>query len=230
MQPNNQTNDNLFEILKQYIKENYYNNDSIEVKALSNIGRIQGGYAFKSKDLLDESTKNKVFKIKNISSNGIDIDNTQCIYDEIANKIDKKFLLTQGNVIIAMTGAELGKTGYMYGNEHRYFLNQRVGVVRGDDIFSELYLNCIFLQNDMQNILNSMGYGSAQPNISTTDIENIEIPIPKENELKEFYNVCNPIYNKLILNSEQNQYLIKLRDTLLPKLMNGEIDLDKIKI
>lgn len=227
---NNQINDNLFEILKQYIKENYYNNCSIEVKTLNNIGRIQGGYAFKSKDLLDESTKNKIFKIKNISSNGIDIENTQCIYDEIANKIDKKFLLTQGNVIIAMTGAELGKTGYMYGNKHRYFLNQRVGVIRGNDIFSELYLNCIFLQDDMQNILNSKGYGSAQPNISTTDIENIEIPIPKENELKEFYEVCNPIYNKLILNSEQNQYLIKLRDTLLPKLMNGEINLDKIEI
>lgn len=227
---NNQINDNLFEILKQYIKENYYNNCSIEVKALSNIGRIQGGYAFKSKDLLDESTKNKIFKIKNISSNGIDIENTQCIYDEIANKIDKKFLLTQGNVIIAMTGAELGKTGYMYGNEYRYFLNQRVGVIRGNDIFSELYLNCIFLQDDMQNILNSKGYGSAQPNISTTDIENIEIPIPNENELKEFYEVCNPIYNKLILNSEQNQYLMQLRDTLLPKLMNGEIDLDKVEI
>lgn len=227
---NNKINDNLFEILKQYIKENYYNNCNIKVKALNNIGRIQGGYAFKSKDLLDESTKNKIFKIKNISSNGIDIENTQCIYDEIADKIDKKFLLTQGNVIIAMTGAELGKTGYIYGNEHRYFLNQRVGVVRGNDIFNELYLNCIFLQDDMQNTLNSKGYGSAQPNISTTDIENIEIPIPEENELKDFYKVCNPIYNKLILNSEQNQCLIKLRDILLPKLMNGEIDLDKIEI
>lgn len=227
---NNQINENLFEIIKQYIKENCYNNCNIEVNALSNIGRIQGGYAFKSKDLLDGSTKNKIFKIKNISSNGIDIENTQCIYDEIANKIDKKFLLTQGNVIIAMTGAELGKSGYVYGNEYRYFLNQRVGVIRGNDIFSELYLNCIFLQDDMQNLLNSKGYGSAQPNISTTDIENIEIPIPKESELKEFYEVCNPIYKKLILNSEQNQYLIKLRDILLPKLMNGEIDLDKIEI
>ena len=227
---NSQINHNLFEILKQYIKENYFYNCSMEVKTLNNIGRIHGGYAFKSKDLLDESTKNKIFKIKNISSNGIDIENTQCIYDEIADKIDKKFLLTQGNVIIAMTGAELGKTGYMYGNEHRYFLNQRVGVIRGNDIFSELYLNCIFLQDDMQNLLNSKGYGSAQPNISTADIENIEIPIPKENELKEFFEVCNPIYKKLILNSEQNQYLIKLRDTLLPKLMNGEIDLDKIEI
>lgn len=227
---NNQTNDNLYKILEQYIKEHYYNNEFVQNGNVNDIGKIQGGYAFKSKDLLNETTNNKVLKIKNISASGVDIDNTQCVYDEVANKVDKKFLLLRGNVIIAMTGAELGKTGYLYGQDYRYFLNQRVGVIRGNDKYSELYLNCLFILNDMQNTLNSKGYGSAQPNISTSDIENIEIPIPKEDELETFYEKCNPIYSKMILNSEQNQSLTQLRDTLLPKLMNGEIDLDKIEI
>lgn len=227
---NNKINDNLFEVLKQYITEHYYINNDIQNSTINKIGKIQGGYAFKSKDLLDEVTNNKIFKIKNISSSGVDIDNTQCVYDEVADKVDKKFLLTRGDVIIAMTGAELGKTGYLFGKENSYFLNQRVGVVRGNDIFSSLYLNCVFLLEKMQNTLNSKGYGSAQPNISTSDIENIEIPIPDEIELKKFYEIANPIYNKMILNSEQNQYLTKLRDALLPKLMNGEIDLDNIEI
>ena len=220
----------MYKIIEQYIKEQYYNNENVQIGNVGNIGKIQGGYAFKSKDLLNDVTNNKIFKIKNISASGVDIDNTQCVYDEVADKVDKKFLLIRGNVIIAMTGAELGKTGYLYGNDNRYFLNQRVGVIRGNDKYSELYLNCLFLLKDMQNTLNSKGYGSAQPNISTSDIENIEVPIPKEDELKKFYEVCNPIYNKMILNSEQNQSLTQLRDTLLPKLMNGEIDLDKIEI
>lgn len=227
---NNQINDNLYKILEQYIKEHYYNNESVLNGIVSNVGKIQGGYAFKSKDLLDEPTNNKIFKIKNISESSVDIENTQCIYDEIAYKVDKKFLLVRGNVIIAMTGAELGKTGYLYGKDYRYFLNQRVGVIRGNDKYSELYLNCLFLLKDMQNTLNSKGYGSAQPNISTSDIENIEIPIPNEDDLKTFYEVCNPIYNKMILNSEQNQSLTQLRDTLLPKLMNGEINIDNIEV
>lgn len=230
IETNNQTNDNLYKILEQYIKEHYYNNEFVRNGNVNDIGKIQGGYAFKSKDLLNETTNNKVLKIKNISARGVDIDNTQCVYDEVANKVDKKFLLLRGNVIIAMTGAELGKTGYLYGQDYRYFLNQRVGVIRGNDKYSELYLNCLFILNDMQNTLNSKGYGSAQPNISTSDIENIEIPIPKEDELETFYEKCNPIYSKMILNSEQNQSLTQLRDTLLPKLMNGEIDLDKIEI
>lgn len=227
---NNQINDNLYKILEQYIKEHYYNNEFVQNGNVNDIGKIQGGYAFKSKDLLNETTNNKIFKIKNISASGVDIDNTQCVYDEVADKVDKKFLLLRGNVIIAMTGAELGKTGYLYGQDYRYFLNQRVGVIRGNDKYSELYLNCLFLLKDMQNTLNSKGYGSAQPNISTSDIENIEIPIPKEDELKTFYEICNPIYSKMILNSEQNQSLTQLRDTLLSKLMNGEIELDKIEI
>ena len=227
---NIQTNDNLYKILEQYIKEHYYNNEFVRNGNVNDIGKIQGGYAFKSKDLLNETTNNKVLKIKNISASGVDIDNTQCVYDEVADKVDKKFLLLRGNVIIAMTGAELGKTGYLYGQDYRYFLNQRVGVIRGNDKYSELYLNCLFLLKDMQNTLNSKGYGSAQPNISTSDIENIEIPIPKEDELETFYEKCNPIYSKMILNSEQNQSLTQLRDSLLPKLMNGEIDLDKIEI
>jgi len=230
IETNNQTNDNLYKILEQYIKEHYYNNEFVRNGNVNDIGKIQGGYAFKSKDLLNETTNNKVLKIKNISARGVDIDNTQCVYDEVANKVDKKFLLLRGNVIIAMTGAELGKTGYLYGQDYRYFLNQRVGVIRGNDKYSELYLNCLFILNDMQNTLNSKGYGSAQPNISTSDIENIEIPIPKEDELETFYEKCNPIYSKMILNSEQNQSLTQLRDNLLPKLMNGEIDLDKIEI
>lgn len=230
MNLNTKTNDNLYKILEQYIKEHYYNNEFVRNGNVNDIGKIQGGYAFKSKDLLNETTNNKVLKIKNISASGVDIDNTQCVYDEVANKVDKKFLLLRGNVIIAMTGAELGKTGYLYGQDYRYFLNQRVGVIRGNDKYSELYLNCLFILNDMQNTLNSKGYGSAQPNISTSDIENIEIPIPKEDELETFYEKCNPIYSKMILNSEQNQSLTQLRDTLLPKLMNGEIDLDKIEI
>ena len=61
---NNKINDNLFEVLKQYITEHYYINNDIQNSTINKIGKIQGGYAFKSKDLLDEVTNNKIFKIQ----------------------------------------------------------------------------------------------------------------------------------------------------------------------
>ena len=133
---NNKTNDNLYKILEQYIDEHYYNNEFVQNGNVSDIGKIQGGYAFKSKDLLDKTTNNKILKIKNIDVSGVDIDNTQYVYDEVADKVDKKFLIIRGNVIIAMTGAELGKTGYLYGRDYRYLLNQRVGVITGTDKYT----------------------------------------------------------------------------------------------
>ena len=226
---NNQINNNLLEIIQRIIKERFYN-DKLELVSISNFGKIQGGYAFKSNDLLDEKTKNRIVKIKNITTSNVDLENTQYILDNVAKNVDKKFQLYNGNVIIAMTGAELGKTGFIYGTNDKYFLNQRVGVVRGNSNIEELYLNQIFLLDSFQKMLNSKGYGSAQPNISTSDIESIEIPNPSIDELNEFYKIVNPMYNLMIENSIENMNLEQLRDTLLPKLMNGEIDLENIEI
>ena len=56
------------------------------------------------------------------------------------------------------------------------------------------------------------------------------IYIPNKEELKEFNLLCKSVIDKMNINQKENQKLEQLRDTLLPKLMNGEIDLDKVEI
>lgn len=223
---NNETNNNLYKLAIKYLKE-MQSDDEV---ALSIFGKIQGGYAFKSKDLLDTKTNNRIIKIKNLRNEiSADVVNSQFVEDEVIEKLDNKFKIQRGNVAIAMTGAELGKTGFIYGFDN-YCLNQRVGLVRGITREKELYLNILLLSQEFQDLLNSKGYGSAQPNVSTTDIENILIQNIEDENLVKFYETVSPIYAKIILNCEENLNLEQLRDTLLPKLMNGEIDLDNIEI
>ena len=223
---NSEINNNLYELVINYFKEKVEANEV----PVSKFAKIQGGYAFKSKDLIDTYTKNRIIKIKNLRSEiNTDVINSQFVEDEVVEKLDNKFRLSKGDVAIAMTGAELGKTGFIYGNDN-YYLNQRVGVVRGNNKESELYLNVLFLSDEFQTLLNSKGYGSAQPNVSTSDIENILINDIAEDSLNEFYERIKAIYKKIISNSEEILNLSELRDTLLPKLMNGEIDLDNIEI
>lgn len=223
---NNKLNNNLYELAINYLNEKV---EKTEVP-VSKFAKIQGGYAFKSKDLIDTYTKNRIIKIKNLRSEiNADVINSQFVENEVVEKLDNKFRLSKGDVAIAMTGAELGKTGFIYGNDN-YYLNQRVGVIRGNNKASELYLNILFLSDEFQTLLNSKGYGSAQPNVSTSDIENILINNITEDNLKELYEIIKPIYEKIISNSEEILNLDQLRDTLLPKLMNGEIDLDNIEI
>lgn len=223
---NNEINNNLYELAIKYLNEM----QSDEEVTLSKFGKIQGGYAFKSKDLLDTKTNNRIIKIKNLRNEiSANVINSQFVENEVIDKLDNKFKIKKGNVAIAMTGAELGKTGFIYGFDH-YYLNQRVGLVRGITKEKELYLNILLLSQEFQNLLNSKGYGSAQPNVSTADIENITIQNIEDDDLMKFYEIVNPIYKRIILNCEENLNLEQLRDTLLPKLMNGEIDLDNIEI
>ena len=223
---NNQINDNLFKFAINYLNDK---KEDTEVP-ISNFAKIQGGYAFKSKDLIDNKTKNRVIKIKNLRSElNANVINSQFVEDEVIASLDSKFKLNTGDVTIAMTGAELGKTGFIYGFDN-YYLNQRVGVIRGNNKERELYLKILLLSDEFQILLNSKGYGSAQPNISTSDIEGILINDISEVNLKDIYEKLNSVYYRIIYNCEENLNLEQLRDILLPKLMNGEIDLDKIEI
>ncbi len=192
---------------------------------ISKFAKIKGGYAFKSKDLIDNPTNNRIIKIKNLRNEiNADVINSQFVENKVINNLDIKFKLNKGDVTIAMTGAELGKTGFIYGFD-RYYLNQRVGVIRGKNKEKELYLRILFLSDKFQTLLNLKGYGSAQPNISTSDIENILINDITEDNLKDIYERLNSVYYRIISNCEENLNLEQLRDKLLPKLMNGEIDL-----
>ena len=56
------------------------------------------------------------------------------------------------------------------------------------------------------------------------------IYIPKEDELNEFENLAQIYTDKMFNIFKENEILEQLRDTLLPKLMNGEIELEKIEI
>ena len=77
-------------------------------------------------------------------------------------------------------------------------------------------------------ILNSVDYksmnrGSTQPLITQTDLKNVIIIIPPDEVSDDFENITADIMNNWYENNNQNKNLILMRDTLLPKLMSGEI-------
>ena len=79
---------------------------------------------------------------------------------------------------------------------------------------------------DNQDYIENAATGSAQPNISGTGIENCGFPILSEDLIKEYSLQVGELYEKFIFNLGQISTLSMLRDTLLPKLMNGEITIE----
>lgn len=197
---------------------------------IKDINDVKGGYAFKSSDLKDTG-KYGVIKIKNIQSGDIDINSCQYIDERIAQKAEA-FKLGGGDMLIAMTGAQVGKVGIMPKTEQHYYLNQRVGkfVPNKEYIVNNQYLSMCTSSEKFNIQINNVASGAAQPNISTSQIENIEILVPKAEILTQFETLVNPLYMETMVLKEKNAILKQTRDLLLPRLISGEIDVENLEI
>ena len=78
--------------------------------------------------------------------------------------------------------------------------------------------------------LASMNAGSAVPSMTTDILNAMEVVIPSASALEEFEALVAPMYEAMEANDVQSQALSKVRDTLLPKLMSGEIDVSAVHL
>ena len=78
--------------------------------------------------------------------------------------------------------------------------------------------------------LASMNAGSAVPSMTTDILNAMEVVIPSASALEEFESLIAPMYEAMKANDVQSQTLSKMRDTLLPKLMSGEIDVSAVQL
>lgn len=81
-------------------------------------------------------------------------------------------------------------------------------------------------------LLNSTisGTGSTQQQLTVPDFRKTQILVPSPTILEEFTDIVTPFFNQIIANIEENEKLGTLRDSLLPKLMSGEIDVSEVEI
>ena len=78
--------------------------------------------------------------------------------------------------------------------------------------------------------LASMNSGSAVPSMTTSILNALRLPIPPKESLAIFDDKLQPLYNVIRASNIENKVLTALRDTLLPKLMSGEIDVSKVDL
>ncbi|EAH5372109.1 TPA: restriction endonuclease subunit S [Campylobacter jejuni] len=189
---------------------------------ISDFISIQNGFVFKSKDFIDYGD-NGVIKIKNISNGIVDIVNTDKISQNTINEVNNKFNINSGDILFAMTGAEIGKMGIVPSTNKKLWLNQRVGMLK-ERFLGARFLAYIHLTSEFgyDYVINS-ATGSAQENISATDIENCPFVKLTSEEIVSYSKQLNDFFEKIIFNLGEIQTLENMRDILIPKLLNGEI-------
>ena len=204
-----------------------------KVGKLEDIADYYNGYAFSSKELLNEPEENclDVFKQGHIKKGGGFIsDGTKSRYPLSKCEKLKNFILKKGDILMAMTDmkgnvAILGNTAIMPVDD-KYIVNQRVGLLRAKENLNIDYPYLYLLTNDHDFLmdLRSRANSGVQVNLSSTAIKESEVNIAPKEVYKQFNDIILPLFEKILANQQENQKLANIRDTLLPKLMNGEIE------
>jgi type I restriction enzyme S subunit len=200
------------------------------VGTLADVTTVKGGFAYKSEafGLLGSP----VVKIKNIVGDGtVDLLDAQFIAADMAEKT-KRFALADGDIVIAMTGATIGKTGVVVTEENQIpYLNQRVAKFEPNSNGNQnsWFVFVAFQNSSIFDQVVNTASGSAQPNISTSGIESVRLVLPSNHELlKVFDNIAAQLFKGWIANQKQTKTLAILRDTLLPRLISGQLRLPEL--
>lgn len=214
---NNEINNNLRELCKtNYLR--IIENNGIET-SLSELMDYQGGSQPPASEFQKEKNNNN---IRFVQIRDFETDSYICyIPNSNKNKLCKK-----DDILIARYGASLGRICYGLSGAYNVALAK---VIPKKEEYKEL-LRVILESDEFYNYINQVGQRSAQAGFNAGDIAGYTVIIPNENGLKEFNSISKNVIDKRLLIIEENRKISELRDTLLPKLMNGEINLDNIEI
>jgi type I restriction enzyme, S subunit len=170
----------------------------------------QGIPFYRSKEIIEKN------KGKNISTE-------LYIPEELYENIKEKFgVPIQGDILLTSVGT-LG-VPYLVGKEKFYFKDGNLTWFKNfktDGI--NLYLYYWLLSKNGTNSIDSITIGSTQKALTINALKNIKILVPNDNMLTMFYHLFVSINSQVEENIKQNSHLYEIRDTLLPRLISGEI-------
>ena len=187
------------------------------VTKLNEVVDLISGYPFSSNDYVT-SGKYKLYTIKNVQD-GYTVDKVDNYLDFLPSNMSHECQLRRGDLIMSLTG-NVGRVGMVY--EDDVLLNQRVLKLNPINKTHKSFIYSFFRSDVTKAHLENMSTGTSQKNLSPIDIGNMMIPFPSESLLSKFLDNLNMLENNLV----ENQQLTKLRDWLLPMLMNGQVKVE----
>ncbi|MTJ56070.1 restriction endonuclease subunit S [Anabaena sp. UHCC 0253] len=209
-----------------------------EVVKLGDVAQVISGFAFKSTDFKEEGIP--IIKIKNIRIGTVDFSDVQYVDDKFLLKLNQKYHVKKGELLISLTGSHLtqpnsvvGRVAINFKGKELSLLNQRAGKIIIKDIYkcSIPYLFYLLSSEEKSRSIALMASGAAsQANVSPTQIESLNLILPISKIMNLFYQFISPIFEQISNLEIKNINLRKTRDLLLPKLISGEIDVENLEI
>lgn len=165
-----------------------------QIKKLGEICDFQNGFAFKSFEYTDSGFF--VMRIGNVQDGYISLSDPK--YIKKSYKPFEKFILKSGDILVSLTG-NVGRIGVINEEHLPAVINQRVAriVLKNNESVNKQFFIFFLKSPYFIKELIGVGHGAAQQNISTKDIEDLEIPLPPLPEQQHIVKILDKIFEKV---------------------------------
>ena len=190
-----------------------------KVGTIGDIVEFQNGFTFSSKDF-SENGEYKIITIKSVQDGCLVTEGSSKV-TEYPTKMPAYCKLQSGDILLSLTG-NVGRCCLV--TETNLLLNQRVAKIKAKECYDNSFSYALFRLKETKELLISISRGTAQANLSPVEASKLPMVIPSEDARKSFSMISDSIMNKIISIHIENSRISLLRDTLLPRLMSGELE------
>ncbi|GAA4075197.1 restriction endonuclease subunit S [Flavobacterium cheonanense] len=164
---------------------------------------------------------------KHMSGNSIDFSSAYKVSFEDFSKINKRSLVEKGDILMTMIGT-VGN--FYFVNEEPNYVIKNIGLFKTSKTPElQSYFYSYFKSKIGQEFIKAQMTGSTQQYVTLNTLRNFDIIIPNKQTLTSFNQITNDYFERIMINTKENQTLTLLRDTLLPKLISGEVRLKEFR-
>lgn len=150
--------------------------------------------------------------------------------DEETNALLKRSVIKANDIVFTIAGT-LGRFAMVDNNVLPANTNQAVAIIRPDETkVTPAYLYSFFIGNWHNEYYSKRIQQAVQANLSLTTIKSLPIAVLKNTTMNNYDKLVSPLFALMKSNEEENRRLSKLRDTLLPRLMSGELDVSNLDL
>ena len=192
--------------------------DDWDEKKLKKVCEIKNGYAFKSSTYQDSGYR--IIRTVNFENHLLNLEGLTFVSPKHAEDF-RKFNLKRFDYLLVMVGANLGNFAIVTKDVLPALQNQNMWCFRARKGISQHYLNFAMKDIVSENLYSASG--SARRFFQKRVFYELNIIIPPKHLMQDFHETTENIYSKIEHNQVQIRTLEKLRDTLLPKLMSGVV-------
>ncbi|WP_439875413.1 restriction endonuclease subunit S [Bacillus mycoides] len=206
-----------------------------ELLSIGAIAKLQGGYAFKSKDYITEGIQ--LIRISNLFGKFLNLAKDP-VYLPLSYKEDYEgCVLKEGDLIICMTGT-VGKEDYGHvvkipQDSKPFLLNQRVGrfILQKQGV-DRNFLYWFLASRLFLDVIYSFGNGTKQANLSAKQIESVLIPLPPKEEQMKISEVLDSIDKKVEIEKDKLYKLQEIKQGLMQSLLAGHVrvEVDEVEV